>query len=443
MLNRLITIICQLLVGGTFVVSGLLKAIDPVGTSIKLTEYLHHFSMPWLTDLTMAMAWALALIELAIGLNVFFGRNRKVFVALALAVMAVFTPLTLYLAIANPVDDCGCFGDALVLTNWQTFGKNVVLLAATVWLVVRNQRVVLWLSPSQHTFYFYGVMLVGVILAGIGTWHLPYIDFRPYRPGVSLRSALDTGMDDGSPIAPASAQVEYVIVYAKDGEQQEFTLDNLPDEDSGWEFVETIERRTSEPSAQTQSSAVPHSRSAEGINLRLFDADYNDVTGEVLADTGYVFLLLSPDISQAGEHDIDCIEGLYEYSIAEGYGFYGVTLRNDADVERWRFRTGAEYPIVFADQQVIETMIRSNPGLMLLHDGVIQWKTYLSAIDVQALSSAKLSEQSYGQIQPIDRKERVFWIILWMVAPLLLYLPLNLIKSLINKSKNEKENCSR
>ena len=419
-MKKLITVLCQLLVGGTFLFSGLVKAIDPVGTSLKLGEYLQHFGLVGMADLSAALAWVLALSEFALGLLFFFGQHRKMSLWLGLLIMLFFTPLTLYLALYNPVDDCGCFGDAWVLTNWQTFAKNVVLLLAIVWMLFNRKRIAQWLVEEWFAFYFYAAMIVVAGLCFIGTRRLPYIDFRPYRPGVSMRQ-----LAFGSR-TPSASETLYYVIYEKDGVRREFLLDSIPDESAGWEFVDTriVEPQQSQPAGKTQS-------------LVLFDAEQREVTAEVLGDTGYVFLLLSPDLRTADEHDLDCIDNLYEYAMQEGYAFYCITLNDPAAVGHWRYRTGAEYPMLFADQQEIETMIRSNPGFMLLHDGVILWKSQLSGIDVPVLTSAKLSEQSYGQIQPIHRKKRVFWIIVWLIAPLFLYLPLQFIYKLI-KNKNRK-----
>jgi triosephosphate isomerase len=419
-LKKLITVLCQLLVGGTFLFSGLVKAIDPVGTSLKLGEYLQHFGLVGMADLSAALAWVLALSEFALGLLFFFGQHRKMSLLFGLLTMLIFTPLTLYLALYNPVDDCGCFGDAWILTNWQTFAKNVVLLLAIVWMLFNRKRIAQWLVEEWYAFYFYAAMIVVAGLCFIGIRRLPYIDFRPYRPGVSMRQ-----LAFGSR-TPSASETLYYVIYEKDGIRREFLLDSIPDESAGWEFVDTriVEPQQSQPVGKTQS-------------LVLFDAEQREVTAEVLGDTGYVFLLLSPDLRTADEHDLDCIDNLYEYAMQEGYAFYCITLNDPAAVGHWRYRTGAEYPMLFADQQEIETMIRSNPGFMLLHDGVILWKSQLSGIDVPVLTSAKLSEQSYGQIQPIHRKKRVFWIIVWLIAPLFLYLPLQFIYKLI-KNKNRK-----
>lgn len=415
-MKRAITWIFQWIVGCTFLFGGVAKAIDPVGSSIKVGEYLQHFGMGMLSDVSMAIAWVLAFFEFALGFYVVIGRHRLVSGMILFVFMIVMTPFTLYLAIFNPVEDCGCFGDALVISNWATFWKNVALLGMVVWLHIHRYIQVAFLPRSFHTVYFYVEAVGLLILMWIGTQQLPYIDFRPYRPGVAICPAASVGQEDN----------EYVIVYQKEGIQREFSLENIPDEDSGWEFVETR-------IVESQSSSATDS----GPSLVLFDENGKDVSHEVLNDSGYVMLLLSPSLTEADEHDIDRIENLYEYALEQGYSFYGVTLKDESAIEYWKFHTGSEYQFLYADQQVIETIIRSNPGFVLLHDGIILWKSHLSGIDVPRLTSAKLSEQSLGQIQPINRKKRVFWIIVWLIAPFLLYLPLQII-NIIHNNKIKK-----
>ena len=160
----------------------------------------------------------------------------------------------------------------------------------------------------------------------------------------------------------------------------------------------------------------------DASELVLFDEEGEEVTQLVLADSGYVMLLLSPDLSEAQEYVVDRIEGLYEYALQHNYPFYCVTQRDSAAIAQWHYLTGSEYPYLYADKQVIETMIRSNPGFMLLHDGVIQWKSHLSGIDVPQLSAAPLGQSHYGQVLTVSRLSRVLLITLILLLPSLLHI---------------------
>lgn len=190
-MRRYLTLFCQFVVGLTFLFSGLVKCIDPIGTSIKLHDYFAVLGLTWFNDWTLFFAWILCLSEFIIGLNIALGRVRHFFTGLALLAMLVFTPLTLYLAIENPVSDCGCFGDAIVLTNWQTFWKNVFLLVCTIILYVNRKHISNSERRDYLTIIFYVELVIAVGLCYMGTSHLPYLDFRPYRPGVNIQRAMN------------------------------------------------------------------------------------------------------------------------------------------------------------------------------------------------------------------------------------------------------------
>lgn len=423
-MKRFLVILSQIIVGLTFIVSGIVKCIDPVGTSIKLHDYFAVLGLSFFDDWTMFFAWCLCLGEFIIGLNVLFGRNRNLFTYLALAVMVVFTPLTLYLAIANPVNDCGCFGDAIVLTNWQTFWKNIVLLSCSVILVLYKDKIYQTTKQDFFTIIFYWELIVAVVLCYLGTNRLPLIDFRPFRPGVNIIEAM--GSDD------ESADVSYVCVYQKDGEKKDFALDNLPDEESGWEFVETKE--------VSSSGKVVKSKGPEIADFFLFDEFGGDMTEIVLNDPNYTFLLVSPTLANANEKYLDRIENLYEYCMEDGYNFYCVTLNDSVQVNRWKYRTGAEYDFLYSDVTILETVIRSNPGVVLLKEGTILWKSCLNELDIDELTSAKLSEQTYGEIIEDNKKTKVFWLVFLMLAPILLYLPIEKTILYYRKQKSETKN---
>lgn len=423
-MKRILTIICQYIVGLTFIFSGIVKCIDPIGTSIKLHDYFAVFGLSWLNDWTLLLAWLLCLSEFILGLNIALGRVRTLFTTLVLFVMLCFTPLTLYLALANPVSDCGCFGDAIVLTNWETFWKNIILLSCTIIICLYKDLMVESKNRDFITIVFYAELIFAVALCYFGTSHLPYLDFRPYRPGVNILQAMNGDSGEESII--------YKCVYEKDGKQQEFDLESLPEEDSGWTFVETKE--------YSQGSASTKENGPKITDFFLFDKDGRDLTDDILTDPNYTFLLISPSLATAEEQYIDRIENLYEYSMVEGYNFYCATLNDPVEVEKWKYLTGAEYDFVYSDATILETIIRSNPGIMLLKEGTILWKSCLHDIDMESLTSAKLSEQTYGEINEEDSKTRVLWLVFLMLAPIVLYLPIEKTLLFYKKFKTKSTN---
>lgn len=414
-MKKALTIISQFILGLTFIISGVLKCIDPKGTSIKLHDYFGVFGLSWLNDFSLFLSWLLCLSELVIGLNILFGRNRRLFPLLALVYMCIFTPITLYLAIYNPISDCGCFGDAIVLSNTATFLKNVVLLACAVIIFIFRHNLYEPISHSFFTFLFYWELVVGFGLCYLGSAKLPLIDFRPYRPGVNITEAMN--LASGNPAEP-----KYVIVYQKDGVTKEFDLNDIPDEDSGWEFVET--KTIDEGNTDYDENKISAIKS-----FFVLDHNQEDYTYDFLDDENYSFCLISPDLSDADERFIDRIETIYEYSKENHYNFYCITLNDSTMVNDWKYRTGAEYTFLYSDATILETMIRSNPGIMLIKEGTILWKSCIPDIDIASLTSAKLTEQSYGETMSDNRKTKVFWMLFLMLAPLFLYLPIEKVIS--------------
>ena len=423
-------VIAQIILGGTFIFSGVVKCIDPLGTSIKLGEYFQLFGWRFLMEWTDIFAVLLALVEFWIGFNVLFGRNRSLVMTLCGIVMFGFTGFTLYLALANPISDCGCFGDAVVFSNWETFWKNVILLVCYLILLLLRKHYKRLFPNRLNVFSYslYGYLGIGLCLwlCWVGINRLPILDFRPFKSGVDIAQAM------GIASSTSFEEVEYRFIYEKEGERKEFTLENLPTEE-GWIPVDRIEVPVSDGASPMKLPSIK--------DFFVIDESGADITEELLADTTYHFLLLSPSLGNASEHDIDKIESLYEYAIENDYKFHALTVRDQEQIDYWIFRSGAEYPMLYSDATIIETIIRANPGLMLIKEGVIYWKKSLPQIDVRELTSDKLNVQTYGQIEIIDVKKRISFLIVLFFAPLLIFLYFGnkIYKLNINKKKMRKK----
>lgn len=427
-MRRRIIHLLQFLFAVTFFFSGTAKCIDPAGTSIKLAEYLHYFGIYWFDDFTMGLAWLLSLVEFLCGFQLLMGRGRIMALFLASAMMLLFTPLTGWLALTGAIQDCGCFGDAVHLTNAQTFVKNLVLDLVLVVLWWRRRSLYQLAGPTAYTLYKYAVFAFLIFLCYRGTFHEPVVDFRPFLPGTDLRAAVC-----GSPSSSASAaDVEYICVYARGGQECEFTLDALPDEADGWEFVRTEER-----SLTPASTSAP---SQPDIDLFMLDSSDALVTADVLSHPGPTYLLVSPSLDKASQHDIDKIERLYEFAQEEGHPFYGLTARSDDQLQRWQQNTGAEYPFLFTDATIAHTLCRSNPCLVLLCDGVLISKTPLVDLDVDALTSAKLNEQTGSQPAENAPLRSFSLILILLFAPFALFLLIEITQLFYNnKLKDSKD----
>ena len=337
--------ICRFILGATFVFSGFVKAVDPLGTYYKIQDYLAAFGMQQLLPdiVPLLMSVLLAVLEFAVGMHLLLGIKRRFTTRLALLIMLVMTPLTLYLALTNPISDCGCFGDALVLTNWQTFGKNVVLLTCAIVLMITPWAMVRFLTKKMEWTLSNYCIVFALALAGYCLATLPIIDFRPYKIGNNIRE----GMEIPEGAKPTIFDTRFIM--EKDGVKQTFTVDNYPD--STWTFV----------SAETVVVEKGYEPPIHDFVMESLETG-EDITDEVLDDPGYTFLLIAHRTEEADEGNIDLINELYEYCQENGYKFYALSSSSAEAIELWRDRTGAEYPFCIMDDITLKTMVRSNPG---------------------------------------------------------------------------------
>ncbi|GHV47745.1 hypothetical protein FACS1894181_01830 [Bacteroidia bacterium] len=372
---------CRALLGAVFVFSGFVKAIDPMGFGIKIGEYLSAFGLHSFQLLAIAGAFVLIAFEFSLGVCLLLGAYRRLVSILILVFMGVMTPLTLYLAVFNPVSDCGCFGDALVITNWETFLKNIVLLAAAVFLFLHHRKL-FRLYPGE-TRWFIPVFSYLYCLAFL-YWnynHLPVIDFRPYKTGVHIPSQMI--IPEGAP----EDEYNYSVIYEKDGVKKTFTLDNYPANDTAWTFVETKAKLVKKGYVPPVSS------------FNIWDLEGEDVTGSLLENPNDLFLLISPKLEEAGDERIDEITNLYEYAQAHGTSFYCVTGSSKQGIDAWIELTGAEYPFLTADEVLLKTMIRSNPGLIWLRKGQIMMKRHNNDLPGEESEISRILESKAPQVR--------------------------------------------
>lgn len=414
---------CRFLLAGMFIFSGFVKAVDPLGFFYKIQDYLAAFGMSsWFPSyLPLLFAVILSAVEFSVGVFLFFGIRRKLSATLVLLLMGFMTPLTLYLALANPVSDCGCFGDAWVLTNWQTFGKNVVLLAAAI-AVARNRKLLVrFITRKMEWMISMYTILFVFALSFYCLQYLPVLDFRPYKIGVNIKS----GMEIPEGARPSVFESRFIL--EKNGKRQEFTLDNYPD--STWTFVETrtlLKEKGYEPPI--------HDFSMMSVETG------EDLTDSVLSDKGYTFLLVAHRIENADDSNIDLINEIYDYSVEHGYGFYALTSSPEEEISSWREKTGAEYPFCQMDDITLKTIIRSNPGLLLLKDGTILNKWSANNLPDEYVLNDRLEKLEIGQQKQENNFHTVGYILLWFVIPLSLVLGVDL---LVVKRREKNRKLSR
>ena len=393
-----------------FIFSGFVKAVDPLGSFYKIQDYLAAFGIiSWFpTYLPLLFAIILSSAEFCVGVFLFFGVRRKIASTLALLLMSVMTPLTLYLALANPVSDCGCFGDAWVLTNWQTFGKNIVLLIAAIAVFRERKLMFRFVTLKIEWMVSLYTLLFVFALSFYCLEYLPVLDFRPYKIGADIKA----GMEIPEGAKPSVFESRFVL--EKDGRQQEFTLDNYPD--STWTFVET---RT----VLKEKGYEPPINDISMISLGTGE----DITDSVLTDKGYTFLLVAHRIEEADDSNIDLINEIYDNSVEHGYGFYALTSSPDEEIEMWRERTGAEYPFCQMDDITLKTIIRSNPGLLLIKDGTILNKWSDNQLPDEYVLNDSLDKLELGKQKQENKLHTIGYVLLWFIVPLTLVVGIDIL----------------
>jgi len=359
-LKKIAVNIARLALAIVLILSGFVKAVDPLGTQYKITDYLAALHLvQYVPDMmTLGAAVVLSAFEFGMGICLLFAIRRRLTSRLTLLMMLIMTPLTLWLALANPISDCGCFGDALVLTNWQTFWKNVVLLSLALLVGRWPLEMVRFVSKSNQWIVTNYSALFIIILSAWSLYDLPYFDFRPYHVGTNLRQGWQQMMEGED-----SPYVDFFIERVDDGE---------------------------------------------------------DITEQVLNDKGYTFLLVSPHLEQADDSQLDRINDLYEYAEDNGYPFYCLTASGQKGINGWRDITGAEYPFCQTDDITLKTIIRSNPGLLLLKDGVIirKWSHNSLPVIDETQADKALEQQSFGHLGEDSIPQKILLILLWYVLPL-------------------------
>jgi len=335
--------------GFVFIFSGLVKGIDPMGSMYKFVDYFTAFHLDALQPLAYALGVILCTAEFIIGFAILTGIRIKPAAWGLLIFMAGFTPLTLFLALDNPVSDCGCFGDAIHLTNWQTFFKNIIISVFVV-IVFLNRRKYRSVSgaPREWTALII-VTITFILFVQYNYRHLPVVDFRPYNTGANIPEQMRMP-DDAQ-----ADEYETTLIYEKNGKQEEFTLENYPADDTSWTFVDSRSRLVKkgyEPPIHDFSLVTPEGQ---------------DLTDIILSDKGYSFLMLSIKFSEA---DRTLIEKGIKAGLRcreEGISFYILTASSPFMIDDFE----EDLNIFYVDETTMKTIIRANPGFMVLKEGTI------------------------------------------------------------------------
>jgi hypothetical protein len=349
---KVLITISRIIIGITFMFSGIVKAIDPLGSAYKFHDYFQAFNLLSLDPLTLLLSILLSTAEFISGFAVLSGYRQKAGIIVVMILMIIFTPLTLVLALTNPVSDCGCFGDAIHLTNWQTFYKNLFLMIFAVILFTERKHVQKIFSPLKEWILIGIMTAVVVIFALLNLRNLPLIDFLPYKPGVNINESMM--IPEGMP----ADKYETTFIYEKDGVRKEFSLDNYPADDTSWVFIDqksVLVKKGYQPPIHDFSLTT-----LEGI----------DLTDKILSNKGYTLLFISTKLEEADPSNLEKGFSLGSYCAVNGMDFYVVTA-SGGDVLK-NYNNGLTF--CTADEVTLKTIVRANPGYLLINSGSIVGK---------------------------------------------------------------------
>ncbi len=350
--------IIRFLVGGLFIFSGLIKINDPVGTAIKMEEYFEVFSVEFaeffhiFVPIALPISVFMVVFEVVLGVALIINYRQNLTLYLTIILIVFFTLLTGYSAITNTVTDCGCFGDAIKLTPWESFIKDIVLLVLVLILMFSEHAV----QPERLEKVFNFVMLgITAISLGLALWaiaHLPFIDFRAYKIGNHIPAEMQP-----------SAPYIYEYVMEKDGEQ--FVFDKYPT-DTTYKYV-----------------AMNHINPEAAPKITDFSVwnDEGDFTESVFA--GNKLFIILYDVSKSKKESIGSINSLIQ-DLDQEIEVYALTASDGKIFKEFQAETGLSIPFFYTDATVLKTITRSNPGLWLLSEGTVMGKWHYNDVPERA-----------------------------------------------------------
>ena len=350
----------RIIIGGTFIVSGLSKMIDIWGFAYKIEQYFNAWDWESTLQTNVIISIVISTIEFVVGLLISTGCYRRSAVWIAICIMAAMLPLSTYIMFANPVDDCGCFGDFIKISNTSTFIKNIFICIGLAILLLYNTKI-------KGLYHHYTHWLIGsigyiyILIIGLLGYNIqPLVDFRQYKVGTSL---IDTSSTNSSE--------DCIFIYSKDGITKEFNINNLPD--STWTFIDRIDTSSSHPTIN---------------DIAIYDNENNDVTTDLISSSSKQVLVIIPSIKHADISYSFLINEMYQYAQSNDIGFIGIFANNDSKyIKKWRDLSLAQWPIYTAESTTLTEIARGKIAVVYLNGGIVQWKRTLSSIPSDIFST--------------------------------------------------------
>ncbi len=395
-------IISRIIIGLVFIFSGFVKGVDPLGSAYKFSDYFNAFNLGFLEPLAILLAYVLSAAEFLIGISLLFAFRFRAGAWAVTVFMGFFTILTFILALTNPVTDCGCFGDAIIMSNWQTFFKNLILLPF-VFMVFRFRKDQKETLPGLYSWG--GLMVFAILFFALelnAVRHLPMLDFRPYSMGTFIPDKMN--VPEGFP----EDEYQTILYYEKDGETKEFTEDNFPWEDSTWKFVDSehkLIRKGYEPPIH---------------DLTIVDEDGYDHINDILGNEGFSFLMISTHIQKADKEALILADELATWCFASGHSFYFMSSSLDEEILKVRQELDLGFDIYTTDEITLKTIVRSNPGLVLLKEGIVLGKWHYNDMPgAKELQEGIMSYSLSSYRQTLEKRSLGMLISLFLILSIL------------------------
>ena len=357
-MKNIITQFSRIFVGILFIISGLIKLNDPVGFSYKLAEYFGEpvFNIPFLVPAALSLALFLVIVEVILGVMLLIGYKSKFTIASLLLMIVFFTFLTFYSAYFDVVKDCGCFGDALKLTPWESFTKDVVLLFFILILFFNKKLVQPLFEKSVQNVITYASIVLCMFMAVWVLNHLPIIDFRPFKVGNNIQKGME--IPEGAP----QSVVAMTFIYKVNGVNTEFSEDDLMNLPDGAEFVDRKDKVITE-------GYVPP---IHDFTMIKDDSDYKD---ELLQEPK-LLMLVSYDLTIAESGGMEKMEKLNQEAKAKGYKVIGMTNSSSEEIQKAQKKYGITFDYYTCDAIALKTIERANPSIVVLNKGTIKQKVH-------------------------------------------------------------------
>ncbi|MCL6461751.1 MAG: DoxX family protein [Flavobacterium micromati] len=357
-MKNIITQFSRIFVGILFIISGLIKLNDPVGFSYKLAEYFSEpvFNMPFFVPFSLGLALFIVILEVVLGIMLLIGYKSKITIWSLLLLIVMFTFLTFYSAYFNVVKDCGCFGDALKLTPWQSFTKDVVLLFFIL-ILYFNRKLVqpLFSNAVQNVIIYLSIILcsfMGIMVLN----HLPIIDFRPFKVGNNIQAGMRI------PDNAEKSVVEMIFIYKVNGVDKEFTEKELMNIPEGAVFIDRKDK------VITEGYIAP----IHDFTMEIDDSDY---TAEFL-EAPKSMLIVAYDLPNADKDGLAKMEKLYLEAKVKGYKVAGMTASSTEQIAIAKKQFGMTFDFYFCDAITLKTIERANPSIIILEKGTVMQKVH-------------------------------------------------------------------